>query len=78
MSRFAGYSHAFPAVSESRFRRGGEYRSVARYGRAGGGLQCVPFARENSGIELSGNAANWWANAEGVYERGARPRSVAC
>jgi len=37
------------------------------------GLQCVPFARENSGIELSGNAANWWDSASGVYERGARP-----
>ena len=37
------------------------------------GLQCVPFARENSGIELSGNAANWWDAASGVYERGARP-----
>lgn len=48
--------------------------SVARYGRRyGGGLQCVPFARENTGIELAGNAATWWNNAEGVYERGARP-----
>ena len=45
----------------------------ARYGRVGGGLQCVPFARENSGIELSGNAATWWGNAAGVYQRGARP-----
>ena len=39
----------------------------------GGGLQCVPFARENTGIELSGNAATWWNAAAGVYERGARP-----
>ncbi|GAC1489300.1 MAG: CHAP domain-containing protein [Acetobacteraceae bacterium] len=46
---------------------------MARFGRAGGGLQCVPFARENSGIELTGNAATWWAGAEGVYERGAKP-----
>jgi len=38
-----------------------------------GGLQCVPFARENTGIELSGNAANWWDAAAGVYERGERP-----
>lgn len=54
-------------------RRGnaGKAYSVARFGR--GGLQCVPFARENSGIELSGNANTWWHNAEGVYERGARP-----
>lgn len=39
----------------------------------GGGLQCVPFARENTGIELAGNAATWWSAAQGVYERGARP-----
>lgn len=47
--------------------------SVARYGQVGGGLQCVPFARENSGIELSGNAHTWWSGAEGIYERGGRP-----
>ena len=37
------------------------------------GLQCVPFARANSGIELTGNAGTWWNSATGVYERGARP-----
>ncbi len=40
---------------------------------SGGALQCVPFARENSGIELSGNAGTWWNSASGLYERGARP-----
>src|SRR4051794_34552965 len=39
----------------------------------GGGLQCVPFARENTGIELSGNANTWWDAAAGVYERGSKP-----
>ncbi len=39
----------------------------------GGGLQCVPFARENTGIELSGNANTWWDQAEGIYQRGAKP-----
>lgn len=39
----------------------------------GSGLQCVPFARENSGIELSGNAGTWWNSATGLYERGTRP-----
>lgn len=48
---------------------------VARYGRAGGPLQCVPFAREHSGIALVGNAATWWNSAAGVYERGARPEA---
>ena len=51
----------------------GRYRSSLRSGFAGGTLQCVPFARENTGIELIGNAANWWDNAAGVYERGGRP-----
>jgi surface antigen len=36
-------------------------------------LQCVTFARAASGIELKGNAANWWDAAAGVYERGDRP-----
>ncbi len=37
------------------------------------GLQCVPFARAASGIELKGNAVNWWDAAAGVYERGSQP-----
>ena len=58
-------------IAYSRGSAHGRYASV-RYSR-GGGLQCVPFARENTGIELSGNANTWWSNAEGVYQRGARP-----
>ncbi len=38
-----------------------------------GGLQCVPFARAASGIELKGNAVNWWDAAAGVYARGNDP-----
>lgn len=45
----------------------------ARYGGGGGVLQCVPFARENSGIEIQGNAHTWWNSAAGLYERGNRP-----
>lgn len=37
-------------------------------------LQCVPFARANSGIDLFGNARDWWAAAEDRYERGRDPR----
>ena len=47
--------------------------ATARFGVPGGRLQCVPFARDNSGIELTGNAHTWWNSAEGVYQRGARP-----
>jgi hypothetical protein len=37
-------------------------------------LQCVPYARAQSGIEIRGNAGTWWAQAEGRYSRGAEPR----
>ena len=47
---------------------------AASYGHSSG-LQCVAFARSDSGIELSGNADAWWDNAAGVYQRGARPES---
>ncbi len=36
-------------------------------------LQCVAFAREDSGVDLPGNAANWWDNAAGRYARGNAP-----
>ncbi|MEJ0019932.1 MAG: CHAP domain-containing protein [Acetobacteraceae bacterium] len=47
-----------------------------QYARAGGGgISCVPFARNDSGIQVSGNAWQWWDNASGVYARGAVPES---
>ena len=41
---------------------------------ASGFLQCVPFARDASGVSIFGNANTWWAQAEGRYERGNEPR----
>lgn len=38
-----------------------------------GGLQCVPFARAESGIQISGNARTWWAQAAGLYARSNEP-----
>ncbi|WP_260581840.1 CHAP domain-containing protein [Sphingopyxis sp. PET50] len=40
-------------------------------------LQCVPFARAESGVEIRGNAGTWWAQAEGQYDRGGEPREGA-
>ena len=57
---------------------GAKYAGSRRYaGRSGygGGIQCVTFARADTGIELSGNANTWWYNAAGVYQRGARPEA---
>ena len=47
----------------------------ASSGHSGGGIQCVTFARADSGIELSGNASAWWDHAAGVYARGNRPEA---
>lgn len=40
-------------------------------------LQCVPFAREVSGIQIQGNALTWWDQAEGRYARGHAPKPGA-
>jgi hypothetical protein len=37
------------------------------------GLSCVPFARALTGIELHGNAADWWDKASGRYARAHSP-----
>jgi surface antigen len=40
-------------------------------------LQCVPYARSVSGIELTGNAYRWWSEADGRYPRGNSPETGA-
>ena len=37
-------------------------------------LQCVPYARERSGIQIYGDALTWWGQAEGRYRRGNVPK----
>lgn len=41
------------------------------------GMSCVPFARRDSGIDLSGNAWEWWDHAKGIYARGHVPQTGA-
>jgi hypothetical protein len=36
-------------------------------------LQCVPYARELSRLDLRGDAWTWWDQAKGRYRRGQRP-----
>lgn len=36
-------------------------------------LQCVPFVREATGIDIRGNANKWWDLARGLYARSRRP-----
>ena len=39
----------------------------------GEGLQCVPYARALTGIQIYGDAHSWWDQAESRYARGATP-----
>jgi surface antigen len=46
------------------------HRISARY-------QCVPYAREMSGVNIRGNANTWWAQAQGVYKTDDEPSEGA-
>jgi surface antigen len=69
-------THATARTATPPGKRGSQ---VAKNGKArvarGGGLQCVPFARNASGIEVAGNAHLWWDHAAGVYARGQTPEA---
>jgi len=49
--------------------------TYASRGTSYGGISCVPFVRSVTGMDVKGNAANWWANAAGLYARGAQPEA---
>jgi surface antigen len=36
-------------------------------------LQCVPYARDHSGVKIHGDAYTWWDQAAGKYARGSEP-----
>jgi surface antigen len=39
--------------------------------------QCVPYARDFSGIQIYGDAWTWWSQANGRYDRGHTPQRGA-
>jgi len=49
-------------------------QSTPRIVKASARLQCVPYARDLSTIQIRGDAWTWWAAAKGRYERGRQPR----
>jgi hypothetical protein len=76
----AGASRAKPVAMQAPARPAAGKPVAARKGMAlapvrysGGYLQCVTFARDVSGIHLSGNANTWWYGAAGRFARGQRP-----
>lgn len=36
-------------------------------------IECAPYARQVSGLQLQGDADAWWREASGRYARGSRP-----
>lgn len=42
-----------------------------------GGISCVPYARQATGMAIRGNGGEWWHNAAGLYARGHRPEPGA-
>lgn len=42
--------------------------------KAPGHLECVPYARMTSGIQIYGDAHTWWSQARGRYATGHHPR----
>ena len=36
-------------------------------------VECAPYARQASGVQLFGDAASWWDAAAGRYARGSEP-----
>jgi surface antigen len=63
---YASTSHRQRYASNHRHQR---YATQYRHS----GVQCVPYAREVSHIQLAGNAFLWWAEASGRYARGYEP-----
>ena len=59
---------AAPAVAEPANRGGDELPAY---------LECVPYAREVSGIQIYGDAYTWWDQAAGRYKRGSAPKAGA-
>lgn len=70
---FSRAPHAMPPESELPF-PGDENVADNRPSTVEGtALQCVPYAREHSSINIHGDAYTWWDKAAGLYARGDTP-----
>jgi hypothetical protein len=64
------------AANANRQSRFGQARNRGSYGYSIG-ISCVPYARQVTGMEISGNGRDWWYNAAGRYARSSRPEAGA-
>ena len=52
---------------------GGGSAPVTLGGSSRADVECAPYARQVSGIQLYGDAASWWDSAAGRYQRSSEP-----
>jgi surface antigen len=79
-TKLAASSHHKKQYASAKHRKSyASWRSHQRYATQyrHSGIQCVPYAREVSHIQLAGNAFLWWAEASGRYARGNEPMQGA-
>lgn len=62
------------AGSSDEFRTDNESTNYGELKTPDAPLQCVPYARAHSGINIFGDAYTWWDQAAGHFERGAAPK----
>ena len=69
---------AMPRASRQNPRQSRASQAVRRgtYGYSAG-ISCVPYARQATGMQISGNGRDWWHNAAGRYARSSQPEPGA-
>lgn len=73
----SSYAQAAPAEFVDETASEPEFTPSPSLNRRGPRLQCVPFARDASGVEIYGNANTWWQQAAGRFERTHAPADGA-
>lgn len=70
---------AHATLAPSAFERAPDaaFEPIARVTNSRARLQCVPFARRESGVEIYGNANTWWRQAQARYETAQAPAEGA-
>ena len=70
---YAPSEHATLAPKAFERRPDDAYEPTAIIANRRANLQCVPFARDEAGVNIHGDANTWWAQAKGLFERAASP-----
>jgi surface antigen len=75
--RIMAPEHAGLAPAAFERRPESEFEPNAVIADARAHLQCVPYAREHSGVDIFGDAYTWWSQAKGKFQRLHSPKEGA-